>query len=106
MTECPVQATALGDELDPASVGVEQTDGLVQRALQDVARMTRGAYFAARDTAGLTAACRAIDRLERSPIASYQYRRYHEAYPWVALAAFVLFSSALFLEQTLWRRLP
>ena len=44
--------------------------------------------------------------LERTTIASFQYRRYHEAYPWVGLASFVLFVSALALEQTLWRRLP
>ena len=35
--EGPVQATALGDQLDPAAVGVEQADRLVERPLQDVA---------------------------------------------------------------------
>jgi hypothetical protein len=71
-----------------------------------VATLTAGRYFAARDTHALTEACRAIDRLERTRIASYQYRRYHEAYPWLALAAFVAFAAALTLEQTFWRRLP
>jgi len=74
--------------------------------LQDVARMTGGRYFAARDAAGLVAACRAIDRLERVEIGSAQYRRYHEAYPWLALAAFVFFVAAVALDRTLWRRLP
>jgi Ca-activated chloride channel family protein len=77
----------------------------VQR-LRALADLTGGRYFAARDTPALLAACQAIDRLERTTIASFQYRRYHEAYPWLALAAFVLFVLALALERTIWRRLP
>jgi Ca-activated chloride channel family protein len=74
--------------------------------LQELAGISGGRYFATRDSGALVAACAAIDRLERTTIASFQYRRYHEAYPWVGLASFVLFVSALALEQTLWRRLP
>jgi Ca-activated chloride channel family protein len=74
--------------------------------LQEMAALSRGQYFDARDTNKLLAACRDIDRKERTPIASYQYRRYHEAYPWVGLASFVLFVLALALERTVWRRLP
>jgi Ca-activated chloride channel family protein len=76
------------------------------QTLQDLARISGGRYFRARDTAGLLEACRGIDRLERSAIPSYQYRRYHEGYPWLALSAFVLFTLALALELTVWRRLP
>ena len=47
-----------------------------------------------------------IDRLERTDIQSFQYRRYHEAYPWLALASFLLYGLALALDMTLWRRLP
>jgi Ca-activated chloride channel family protein len=74
--------------------------------LTDIAAVTGGRYFAAADTPALVAACRTIDRLERDSIASYQYRRYHEGYPWLAGAAFALFAVAGLLEQTLWRRLP
>ncbi len=76
------------------------------RTLQELAQVTGGQYFAAGDTAGLLRACRAIDALERSDIQSFQYRRYHEGYPYLALAAFVLFGGALALDRTLWRRLP
>jgi Ca-activated chloride channel family protein len=76
------------------------------QVLKDMANITGGRYFAARDTAGLIAACRTIDRQERSPIASYQYKRYHEAYPWLGLASFVSFVLTLGLERTVWRRLP
>jgi Ca-activated chloride channel family protein len=76
------------------------------KTLTDLARITHGRYFAAHDTELLLAACRDIDALERSDIRSFQYRRYHEAYPWLALASFVSLCLALVLEQTLWRRLP
>ncbi len=76
------------------------------RTLEEMARISHGQYFQARDTKGLLSACRAIDELERSELRSFQYRRYHEAYPWFALAAFVLFSAALSLERTVWRRIP
>ncbi len=74
--------------------------------LQELARISHGRYFAARDTAGLVAACRTIDRLERSEIPSFQYRRYHQAYPWLGLSAFLLFVLVLALELTVWRRAP
>jgi Ca-activated chloride channel family protein len=74
--------------------------------LQDLARMTHGRYFAARDTAALLAACRGIDALERTDVHSFQYRRYHEGYPYFALAALALFAAALGLELTVWRRVP
>ncbi len=76
------------------------------RTLEEMARISHGQYFLARDTKGLLSACRVIDELERSELRSFQYRRYHEAYPWFALAAFVLFSAALSLERTIWRRIP
>ncbi len=60
------------------------------RTLEEMAHITHGQYFQARDTKGLLSACRAIDALERSDIRSFQYRRYHEAYPWFGLAAFAL----------------
>jgi Ca-activated chloride channel family protein len=76
------------------------------RTLEEMARITHGQYFQARDTKGLLRACRAIDDLERTDLQSFQYRRYHEAYPWFTLAAFVLFGAALSLERTIWRRIP
>jgi Ca-activated chloride channel family protein len=76
------------------------------RTLEEMARIAHGQYFQARDTKGLLGACRAIDELERTDLQSFQYRRYHEAYPWFALVAFVLFGAALALERTIWRRIP
>ena len=76
------------------------------RTLEEMARISHGQYFQAQDTKSLLRACRTIDELERTDLRSFRYRRYHEAYPWFALAAFILFGTALSLEQTIWRRVP
>ncbi len=76
------------------------------RTLEEMARITHGQYYQARDTKGLLSACRAIDALERTDLQSFQYRRYHEAYPWFGLAAFVLCAAGVGLERTIWRRIP
>jgi hypothetical protein len=44
--------------------------------------------------------------MERQPIVSAVYRRYHEYYPWLALFAVGLTALAFGLEQTVWRRIP
>ena len=93
---------------DEASVS-ESTALIRQRAvetLEDMAKVTHGQYYRASDTAGLLEACRAIDRLERTDLQSFQYRRYHEGYPWFAGASLLLFAAALALDFTFWRRLP
>ena len=90
---------------DATAEAIATREGAVH-TLEDIATIARGGYFAADDTLALVAACREIDRLERDSIASYQYRRYHEGYPWFAGAAFALFALAGLLEKTLWRRLP
>src|SRR5438046_3415124 len=47
-----------------------------------------------------------LDRLERSEITSFQYRRYYEAFPWFGLASFALWVLVGLLELTFWRRVP
>jgi Ca-activated chloride channel family protein len=91
---------------DTAGTSPAEVRARAVETLQEMAAMSGGQYFEARDTAGLLRACREIDRHERTPIESFQYRKYHEGYPWFALASFVLFMLALTLERTLWRRLP
>jgi Ca-activated chloride channel family protein len=76
------------------------------RTLRDLARITGGKYFQARDADGLLAVCRDIDQREREEIESFQYRRYHEGFRWFALAAFVMFVTACVLDRTVWLRVP
>lgn len=96
-----LSAPEAGATLSPAEVRAG-----AQRTLQSVAEISRGRYFKANDTAALVEVVRQIDRQERSAIESNQFRRYHEAYPWLGLASFVLFVLALALEMTIWRRIP
>ena len=77
-----------------------------ERRLKSVAAISGGKYFRADSTAALLEVYREIDRREREPVKSNQFRRYHEGYPWFALASFVLFAGALVLEMTVWRRVP
>jgi Ca-activated chloride channel family protein len=74
--------------------------------LQELAHVTRGQYFSARDTPSLLRACATIDALERAPVTSFQYRRYHEGYPYFALTALFLATMIFGLEYTVWRRVP
>jgi Ca-activated chloride channel family protein len=90
---------------------VNNTDAAKQRLAgreinQQVAEMTGGKSFTANDGAQLLDVCRQIDAMEREPIVSAVYRRYHEYYPWLALAAVGLTVLAFGLEQTVWRRVP
>jgi Ca-activated chloride channel family protein len=77
-----------------------------QEALAAVAAMTGGRSFLAHDSAALREAMTTIDRLERAPAESFQYRRYVEAFPACALFALACLALVLGLESTLWRRIP
>jgi Ca-activated chloride channel family protein len=77
-----------------------------RQALAAVAALTGGQSFAAHDAAALLRVCAAIDRLERQPVESFQYRRYGEAYPWCGAAALACLVMALALEMTVWLRGP
>jgi Ca-activated chloride channel family protein len=75
-------------------------------SLQAVAQLTGGQSFQARDTQALLDVCRRIDRLERREAESFQYRRYHEGYPWLAAAGLACLLLVQALEGSTWRRLP
>ncbi len=87
----------------PASVEARET---AMRTLQRLAEGTGGEYFRADNTQALLGVYQVIDRKERVPIESNQYRRYHEGYPYLAVTAFALFALLIALETTWWRRAP
>jgi len=76
------------------------------RTLQEVAHITGGRCFSARDTKSLLSVWREIDALERSDIVSFQYRRHYQGFAWFALAALVVWLLVGALEQTFWQRVP
>src|SRR5262249_35064530 len=77
-----------------------------QQSLAAGGGMAGGRSFLAHDSAALTEAMTEIDRLERAPMESFQYRRYFEGFPTFALAALACFALILGLESTVWRRTP
>jgi Ca-activated chloride channel family protein len=87
-----------------ATTLANRAEGL--RTLQEVAHITGGRCFSARDTKSLLAVWREIDALERSDIISFQYRRYYEGFAWFALAALVVWLLVGALELTVWQRVP
>jgi Ca-activated chloride channel homolog len=73
--------------------------------LTDVARVTGGRYFRARDAAALTRITEEIDRLERTPVQTRSYVQYAELYRWpLGIALFALVAE---LALGVWRvRVP
>jgi Ca-activated chloride channel family protein len=55
--------------------------------LTEVARITGGRYFRARDAAALERITREIDRLERAPVQTRSYVRFTELYRWPLILA-------------------
>jgi len=81
-------------------------DPIDENLLSSVAERTGGKYFRAKDLEGLKASYDEIDRLEKTEIKGYSYRRYHEFYPllvgislvgilcWLVFEQFILRSTA------------
>jgi Ca-activated chloride channel homolog len=69
--------------------------------LTEVARVTSGRYFRARDAAALDRITREIDRLERVPVQTRTYVRFTELYRWPLVLAALALTVAILLEA--WR---
>jgi Ca-activated chloride channel homolog len=103
----PIYVIDTGGELPPGAAPDEvkqRDDG--REINQAVANLTGGKLFSANDGQQLLEVCKAIDHLERQPILSNTYWRYHQLYPWFAAAAAGLLALVFFMEQTRWRRIP
>jgi Ca-activated chloride channel family protein len=94
----------------PSAAGTTVSPGATRAAavasLREIARVSGGIYFPAGDTRALSDACQKIDALERGPITSFQYRRYHDLSAWPGLAALLAWALALGLDVSVWRRVP
>lgn len=101
----PVHTVDCGTDPAPGSdpdEAVKRADG--KKVLADVAAMTGGTAFHAANGAEMQAVLAEIDRLERSPAEGVVYRRFHELYGPVALAAAGVLFAVLLLEGSIWRR--
>jgi Ca-activated chloride channel homolog len=106
----PIYAIDAGGDgvsmLEPgaASATVSREAGI--QTLREIAKITGGHYFQARDTKSLLDVCSQIDRLERVEIQSYQRDRFFHAFAGLGVLAFALFVGVNALELTVWQRLP
>lgn len=69
--------------------------------LGEVARITGGRYFRARDAAALDRITREIDRLERVPVQTRTYVRFTELYRWPLIIAMIALAGEMVLAA--WR---
>jgi Ca-activated chloride channel family protein len=65
--------------------------------LNEVARLTGGRYFRARDAAALDRITREIDRLERVPVQTRTYVRFTELYRWPLILAMLALATEMLL---------
>ena len=102
----PVYAIDCGGDADGATADERDQRDAGRESLAAVARMTGGQSFAANNAAELRAACKEIDALERQPLDTFRYRRYHNYGRRFALAAVGLLALNAVLTRTRWRVAP
>ncbi len=88
----PIHTVDLGSDTASAhqAPGESKVDrAAARKALQDIATATGGKYFEAADAASLSQVCVALDALEKAPIETPLYRKYHEAAGWFGAAGLV-----------------
>ncbi len=101
----PIYAIHAGNEI-AEDVKESEEAARAKQSLEDIARISKGAYFQAADAQALLAACQEIDRLEKIEIPSFHYRLYYEGFTWFALASLAGWLTLHLLESTIWRRVP
>jgi Ca-activated chloride channel family protein len=96
----PVALTRVGVRYGLARTTVDE------KLLAEIATVSGGRYFRARDTDALRRIYTEIDRLERTPVRARRYLRYSEWYlPFLLLGSAVLVLEWLF-RATRWGRVP
>jgi Ca-activated chloride channel homolog len=100
----PVYTIDTGGDPPPGAAGEQRRAG--REVNEQVAQITGGRSFVANDGGQLRDVCGQIDALERLPVVSPAYRRYHDLSPWFLGVALTLAVAVFLLERTVWRRLP
>lgn len=94
-------------EIEPLPDESRPKSGKAARELmQSLAKTTGGAFYSAKDAAGLLRAHVAIDALERDRIETFQFRRHAEGDAWFAALALSVFLLTVVLQTTRWRITP
>ena len=96
----PVDDPLLGQRIEMVRMDVDET------SLRDIATRTGGRFFRATDSAALAHIYSEIDRMERAPVHSIEYREYRDLGP-LLLAAAALLLALFGLGNATWAfRLP
>ncbi len=74
--------------------------------LKDIAKITHGRYFHAKNADALQKTYAEIDKLERSKITEVHYLQYREHYVFWVISALLSIAIALIMNSTIFRRLP
>ncbi len=91
---------------DPAGVAAPARGELDESTLREIAELTGGQYFRARNTDTLERVYRTIDQIETTETEVKVYQQRDERYqPWL-LAALLFSMASLLLDSTILRRLP
>lgn len=98
-------AKADGVKIYTVGIGTP-SQGLDEATMKEVAEISGGQYFNARDAAGLEKVYGEIDRLERSEITAKQYTQWRERYLPFLLAGIALIVVHRLLLDTRFRSLP
>jgi Ca-activated chloride channel family protein len=107
MPEAAAQAAkTLKVKIYTIGAGSEQYTKLDEGSLQKIASITGGRYFRATDTQSLATIFAQINKLQKSVIEMPHYREYMDLYPYILLAALLLFLAEIILANTVLRRLP
>ena len=96
----PVQNIFGGTEI------IYQESMIDEDTLRQVAEITDGRYYRAEDTEGLREIYDEINQLEKSEIEVEVFNQYEELAGLILLPALILFLSELFLNKTVFRKLP
>jgi len=98
-------ARSEGVRVYPVGIGTVR-QGLDEATLEEVAAVTGGRYFNARDAGGLRRIYADIDRLERTELPSVTYSHWDELFAPVLAAGIMLLLFHRVLEDTRFRTLP
>ncbi|MCO6451928.1 MAG: VWA domain-containing protein [Caldilineales bacterium] len=85
---------------------VYQDSVLDEATLQQVADITGGKYYRARDTEGLRAIYDEINRLEKSKIEVEVFNQYFELAMWLLVPALLVLLAEMALRKTIFRTIP
>ena len=96
----PIDDPIRGRRIEMVRMDVDET------SLVQIAEATGGRFFRAQDPAALANIYSEIDRLERAPIRSIEFREYRDVGPWLLAAAALLMLLHAFLSTTWAFRLP